>query len=145
MLFLCSWSDHWSWSGPLNETEEMWRVRLSRWCFCVHQLFTYRANNVSTSWTTSSSVTRMEVQPVSVASSVFITRHRKLDYLHPWWSEPLWFLKASSSNTTKVVYIHASRAAIVAIYATRCRHFLSFFLLFRACKESWDMWGHEGS
>ena len=33
----------------------------------------------------------------------------------------------------------------VTIYATWCRHFLSFFLLFRAHKESWDMWGHEGS
>ena len=37
------------------------------------------------------------------------------------------------------------RPAKVTIYATRCRHFLSFFLLFRTCKESWDMWGHEGS
>ena len=37
------------------------------------------------------------------------------------------------------------RPAKVTIYATRCRHFLSFFLLFRARKESWDMWGHEGS
>ena len=36
------------------------------------------------------------------------------------------------------------RPAKVTIYATRCRHFLSFFLLFRACKASWDMWGHEG-
>ena len=33
------------------------------------------------------------------------------------------------------------RPAKVTIYATRCRHFLSFFLLFRVRKESWDMWG----
>ena len=37
------------------------------------------------------------------------------------------------------------RPAKVMIYATRCRHFLSFFLLFWAHKESWDMWGREGS
>ena len=36
-------------------------------------------------------------------------------------------------------------SAKVRIYVTRCRHFLSFFLLFRVCKESWDMWGCEGS
>ena len=29
--------------------------------------------------------------------------------------------------------------AKVTIYATRCRHFLSFFLLFQAGKASWDM------
>ena len=28
---------------------------------------------------------------------------------------------------------------------TICRHFLAFFLLFRACNESWDMWRCEGS
>ena len=37
------------------------------------------------------------------------------------------------------------RPAKVTIYATRCRHFLSFFLLFLACKECGDMWGSEGS
>ena len=31
------------------------------------------------------------------------------------------------------------RHAKVTIYTTRCRHFPSFFLLFRARKESWDM------
>ena len=31
------------------------------------------------------------------------------------------------------------------VYTTQCRHFVSFFLIFRACKESWDTWGHEGS
>ena len=34
------------------------------------------------------------------------------------------------------------RPVKVTIYATWCRHFLSFFLLFRARKESWDMWSH---
>ena len=33
------------------------------------------------------------------------------------------------------------RPAKVTIYSTRCRHFLSFFLLARACKESWDSHG----
>ena len=37
------------------------------------------------------------------------------------------------------------RPTTVTIYATWCRHFLSFFLLFWVRKESWDMWGHEGS
>ena len=37
------------------------------------------------------------------------------------------------------------RPTKVTIYTTLCRHFLSFFLIFRAHKESWDMWGHEGS
>ena len=37
------------------------------------------------------------------------------------------------------------RPVKVANYTTWCRHFLSFFLLFWAHKESWDMWGHEGS
>ena len=36
------------------------------------------------------------------------------------------------------------RPAKMAIYAMRCRHFLSFFLLFWVRKESWDMSGHEG-
>ena len=31
------------------------------------------------------------------------------------------------------------RPAKVTIYGTRCRHLLSFFLHFWACKESWDM------
>ena len=31
------------------------------------------------------------------------------------------------------------RPVKVTIYATRCRHFLFFFLLFRANKVSWDM------
>ena len=38
-----------------------------------------------------------------------------------------------------------SRPEKVTIYVTRCRQFLSFFLLFWVHKESWDMWGHEGS
>ena len=37
------------------------------------------------------------------------------------------------------------RPSKVTIYATRCRHFLSFFLPFWSRKESWDMWGHEVS
>ena len=36
------------------------------------------------------------------------------------------------------------RRAKLTIYATRCQHFLSFFLLFRARKISRDMWAHEG-
>ena len=37
------------------------------------------------------------------------------------------------------------RPAKVTICTTWCRYFLSFFLLFRARKESCDMWGHKGS
>ena len=37
------------------------------------------------------------------------------------------------------------RPAKVTIYTMRCRHFLSFCLLFQVCKEPWNMWGHEGS
>ena len=34
------------------------------------------------------------------------------------------------------------RPAKVTIYATRCRHFLGFFLLLRAYKESWEIEVH---
>ena len=37
----------------------------------------------------------------------------------------------------------AAEIVEVTIYATRCRHFLSFFPLFWPRKDSWDMWGHE--
>ena len=88
-----------------------------------------------------------------------------------WRTRPLWSVKASPSEsllTSSVVVKCDSRAfgafpgcvsrcftlasrfrpprpANVTIYATQCRHFLSIFLQFLACKESWDMWGHEGS
>ena len=87
-----------------------------------------------------------------------------------WRTRPLWSSKASPSETlltssavvkwddlffgayscitrcfTLTSWFLTPRPAKVTIYATWCRHFLSFFLLYRVCKESWDMWGHEGS
>ena len=47
--------------------------------------------------------------------------------------------RETSLTSSAVVKCDGHRPAKVTIYATQCRHFLSFFLLFRARKESWDM------
>ena len=62
------------------------------------------------------------------------------------WRSSLWSVSCFITRCFTITSRFLSpRPAKVTIYATRCRHFLSFFLLFLACKESWDMWGHEGS